>query len=104
MARFGLFGKMTAHPGQRDALLALLMEGTADLPGCDLYVVNTSVDEPDGIWIYEAWQSEADHAASLKDERVREVINRAMPLIAGFGDQVKLQPVFGKGLSTNLAD
>jgi quinol monooxygenase YgiN len=104
MARFGLFGKLTAHPGQRDALLALLMEGVSDLPGCDLYVVNISADEPDSIWIYEAWHSEADHAASLNDERVREVISRAMPLIAGFGDQIKLQPVFGKGLSMNLAD
>jgi quinol monooxygenase YgiN len=36
---YGLIGKMTAVPGQRDALAAILLEGTDAMPGCLSYVV-----------------------------------------------------------------
>ena len=39
-----------------------------------------------------------DCDASLKDERVREVIRRARPLIASMSDSMELVPVGGKGL------
>ena len=101
MSRYGLFGKMTAQPGQRDALIALLLEDIAavgEIPGCEVWIVNISGDDPDGIWIYEAWRSKDDHAASLQDERVRETIAKARPLIADFSQQVTLTPLAGKGL------
>lgn len=102
MARYGLFGSFTAHPGKRDELLDVLREGALlvkDAPGCEVYVVNLSPDDPDKIWIYEAWLSEVDHNASLELPGIREVINRALPLIAGMGDRVVLEPIVGKGLS-----
>lgn len=101
MSRYGLFGSMRAHPGKRDELLAVLRDGAkivADVPGCEVYVVNTSPDD-DKFWIYEAWRSEADHDDSLQDSRIRDVIDRALPLIAEMGDRVVLQPVMGKGLA-----
>lgn len=101
MSRYGLFGSFSAHPGKRDDLLAILMEGidsVAQAPGCEAWIVNISPDDEDKIWIYESWRSEADHGASLGDERIREIISRAMPLIAGMGDRVVLQPLGGKGL------
>lgn len=36
---YGLIGKMTAGPGQRDALAAILLEGTDAMPGCLSYVI-----------------------------------------------------------------
>jgi quinol monooxygenase YgiN len=96
MAGFGMFGKFTAAPGQRDALLGLLRESAAlvhEAPGCEAWIVHTAPDDPDGIWVYERWRSETDHDASLTDERIRDVIGRAMPLIAGISDQVKLEVV-----------
>src|SRR5690606_40208168 len=36
---FGLIGKMTAVAGQRDALAAILMEGTGSMPGCLSYII-----------------------------------------------------------------
>lgn len=96
MAHYGLFGKFTAGTGQRDALVALLLEAAAmvrQAPGCEAWIVHTSPADPDGIWIYEAWRSEAHHDASLADERIRAVIGRARPLIAGMGDQVELDVI-----------
>ena len=101
MSRFGLCGSMTAHPGRRDALLALLLEAAdlvASAPGCEVWIVNTMPDAPDAIWITEVWRSEADHVASLTDEAVREIIGRARPLIAAMGERFILEPVGGKGL------
>ena len=31
---YGLIGKMRAQPGQRDALVAILLAGTSSMPGC----------------------------------------------------------------------
>jgi quinol monooxygenase YgiN len=95
MSRYALFGKFTAAPGQRDELRDLLLDAAglvADAPGYETWIVHTSPDDPDGVWVYESWCSEADHDASLTDERVRAIISRAMPLIAGISDQVKLVP------------
>jgi quinol monooxygenase YgiN len=102
MSRFGLCGIMEAQPGQRDALRDLLLEAAdlvADLPGCDVWIVNTRPDDPNAIWVTEVWRSEADHAASLAGEDVKAVIARARPLIAGFGERFTLEPVGGKGLA-----
>ena len=101
MGRFGLCGTMTAHAGQRDVLLDLLLEAAdlvAGASGCEVWIVNTMRDDPDSIWITEVWRSEADHAASLTDEDVREIIGRARPLIARMGERFILEPVGGKGL------
>ena len=43
MSRFGLCGKIIAHSGQRDTLIAVLLEAAALLrndPDCELYLVN----------------------------------------------------------------
>ena len=101
MSRFGLAGKITAEAGEADALEGLLLEAAAVLgenPDCELYVVARSADEPDALWVTEVWRSEEAHAASLSDERVRAVIGRARPLIAGISDQLRTRPVGGKGL------
>jgi len=101
MSRFGLFEKMTAVAGQRDALVRNLLEAAelvADLPGCEVWIVNTAPDDPDSVWVTEVWRSKHDHASSLTDERVRALIARTMPLIADSGERVVLEPVGGKGL------
>jgi quinol monooxygenase YgiN len=101
MNRFGLHGKLTAQPGQRDALLAILLEA-ADVvggaPGCEIYFVSTSQTEPDAIWVTEVWGSEADHAASLSFPGVKELIVKAKPLIASMSDAARTIPIGGKGL------
>jgi quinol monooxygenase YgiN len=102
MSRFGLVGSFTAQPGQRDALVALLLEAASVLetfPDCDLWFVSTAPDDPDAVWVTEVWRDQAAHAASLADPRVQEIIARGRPLIAGFGARITLQPVGGKGLS-----
>jgi quinol monooxygenase YgiN len=96
----GLIGKMIVVSGQRDALIAILMEGIHHMPGCLSYVVAKDVTDPDAIWITEVWQDEDSHRASLSLPGVKDSISRARPLIAGFENGVKTEPVGGHGLTT----
>jgi quinol monooxygenase YgiN len=95
---FGLIGKMRAQPGQRDTLIAILLDGTEGMPGCLNYVVATDPADDDAIWITEVWNNEASHKASLALPAVQAAIGKARPLIAGFDSQVKTMPVGGIGL------
>ncbi|MEZ4541540.1 MAG: putative quinol monooxygenase [Chloroflexota bacterium] len=95
---YGLIGKMLAVPGERDTLIAILLEGTGDMSGCLSYVVAIDPADDNAIWITEVWDSEASHAASLTLSAVQAAIARARPIIAGFGDQAVTTPVGGVGL------
>jgi len=95
---YGLIGKMLAVPGQRDALMALMLEDVGELPGCRSFVVAADVADENALWITEVWDSEESHKASLAIPAVRESIERAMPIIAGFGEQILTRPVGGIGL------
>lgn len=99
---YGLFGKMVAQAGQRDALVDHLNQALThlrQLNGCLLYVIHTDPADENAIWVYEAWESQADHQASLSNEGIRAVIMQARTLIAEIGnEQFTFVPVAGKGL------
>ena len=95
---FGLHGTIRAKPGQRDALLAILLDasnGAPRMPGCRLYIVSLVPDDADALAVTEVWDDKASHGASLTLESVRETIGRARPLIAGMGLSVTFNPVAG---------
>lgn len=96
---YGLIGRMTAQPGQRDALAAILLEGLADMPGCRSYIVASDPAAADVIWITEVWDSKAAHGASLSLPSVRAAIARGRPLIAGMEQLAETQPLGGQGLT-----
>lgn len=97
---YGLIGKMTATPGNRDALVALLLGGTQAMPGCLSYVVAHDPADADTIWITEVWDTEASHKGSLSHPAVKDAITQARPMIAGFSDRVVTTPIGGVGLVT----
>jgi quinol monooxygenase YgiN len=98
-AMYGLIGRMTATPGQRDALTTILLEGLGRMPGCLSYVVAHDPADADAIWVTEVWTDEAAHRASLQVPEVREAIRNGMPLIATFEDAQVTTPVGGVGLA-----
>lgn len=95
---YGLIGKMTVVVGKRDELLAILLEGTGEMPGCLSYVVAKDPTDANGIWITEVWDSEQSHKASLSLPAVKQAITRGKPLIAGFSNSTVTEPVGGHGL------
>jgi len=95
---YGLIGKINTNSGQRDALIAILLEGTDKMPGCLSYIVAKDPADENAIWITEVWDSKTSHEASLKLPSVQRAIGRGKPLIAGFGSQTVTEPVGGYGL------
>ena len=100
MSMYGLIAKMIATPDQRDALIAILLEGIAEMPGCRSYVVAKDPTDASAIWITEVWDSKASHEASLSLPSVQKAIARGKPLIAKFAESVETNPVGGHGLIT----
>jgi len=95
---FGMIGKMTAAPGKRAEVIALLLQAVIAMPGCLSYVVAQDTSDENGIWITEVWDSKESHDASLSLPEVKKSIAAARPMIAGFGNQVITTPIGGYGL------
>lgn len=95
---YGLIGKMTAVGGQRDALSAILLDGTHAMPGCLSYVIARDPADENALWITEVWDSQASHKASLSLPSVQAAIAKGRPLIAGFSNRVETEPIGGHGI------
>lgn len=94
---YGLIGQMLAQPGQRDALIAILTEGTGSMPGNFAYLIGEDSANADAIWIVELWENREAHAASLQLPVVQQAIRKGRPLIAGFGTRAEFKPVAKAG-------
>ena len=97
---FGVHNHFKAQPGRGDALAAILIAAAERLranDACRLYLVSRSPDDPDVIWVTEAWTSKAAHDDSLQGEDVKAAIQRARPLMADVGG-TELRLVGGKGI------
>ena len=101
---YGLIGKMRSTAGQRDAVIAIMLENTGSMPGCLSYVIATDPSDADGIWVTEVWDSKDSHAASLKLPQVQRAIAKARPFIAGFAERFETVPVGGHGLTSPTGD
>ena len=102
MSKYACYVKFTARPGQRDALVALLLEAAAQVdaaPGCHIYLINTVHEDPNVVWVTELWDSQADAEAQLRQEGARERIQQVIALLACSPDRTILEPVGGKGLA-----
>ena len=95
---YGLIGKVSAVSGQRDALAAVLLEGTRAMPGCLSYVIAADATDSDALWITEVWDGQASHGSSLSLPSVQAAIAKGRPMIAGFSNRVETAPIGGHGL------
>ena len=98
---YGLIGKINAVPGQREALISILIEGAKDMPGCQSYIVAQDQTDQDAIWVTEVWEDKASHQASLSLASVQEAISLGKPLIASFEERFETIPLGGHGLDDN---
>ena len=82
---FANVGSLETKPGQRDAVLSILVRPMAGLKeaGCLLYEVGVNDAVPDTVFVCELWESQEAHRASLELESVQSAIEEAMPLLTG---------------------
>jgi quinol monooxygenase YgiN len=83
---FSVYGRMTARPGRRDELIALLHEGFragGDGSGLLTYSINTVPDDPDTMWMTQLWVDKDAHDTTTRSAAVAAVSSRLPPLLAG---------------------
>ena len=104
--RYGRFGKLGTRPGQRDAIVTILLRDVEALrgAGCELYVVNTAPTDPDAVWVMEVWTSREAHRASLQLPSVKQAIAEAMPMLSGEFESSELDTLGGLGLAGPSSD
>ena len=88
--RFALCGTFLATSGNGDALLEVLLDAADALssdPECVQYTVGRAGD--DEVAVFELWENEAAHEASLQREEIQAIIARGRPLIAGMGSSIR---------------
>ncbi len=95
---YGIIGKMIAQDDKRDALIAILLDGTRDMPGCLNYIISKDLLDENALWVTEVWESQESHQASLSLESVQQAIATGKPMIAEFGERFETLPVGGHGL------
>lgn len=99
--KYGLYGKLQAQVGKGRELGEILLNAARlmeNAKGCILYVINSAVENPDGIYVIEVWDSKEDHDNSLMLPGVRELIAQAMPILDGKPEGLTLEVLGGKGL------
>lgn len=98
MNKYGLHGYLTATEGKGDELAAILLEASelvSTAKGCQQYIVSKDPENDDVIWISEVWDSKEDHDNSLNVEGVKELIGKAMPILAGQPQNGQVLEVLG---------
>lgn len=95
---YGLIGKLIATPGNREELMAILLEGTTDMPGCLSYIIAKDTENDDALWVTEVWENKALHGDSLSLPSVQAAIAKGKPMIASFGERFETAPIGGHGL------
>ena len=96
-----MLNRVTTKAGQRDAVVKILLSAArlqCAMPGCDLYIVHTSPEDANLIWVTEVWRTKEAHEASLKSADVRALIEEGRPMIASIEPTITA-PVGGKGLT-----
>jgi quinol monooxygenase YgiN/quercetin dioxygenase-like cupin family protein len=104
MAGVGRYMKFTAQPGRGDELAQLLLRAARslqDTPGCELYVINRSPNDPDVLWVTELWLSQDALEASLEQLRdhdgARAQVAELKALLAGAPERIDVAPLGGVG-------
>jgi quinol monooxygenase YgiN len=95
---FGLIVKFVAREGQRDEFIRIMSEGFQDMEGCHSYVLAADPADDTAVWATEIWDNEESHHKAMAEQRIKDVIVRAKPLMAGRDLRVVTEPRGGQGL------
>lgn len=95
---------ITAKPGEGERAAALLLrvaDGLRSAPGCELYVIGTSPEDPDTITAYEVWSSQEQLDAALAAAAENEDGPKpedVLALLEGRPRRTDVRPLGGVGL------
>lgn len=98
---YGVHGYFTAKPGRKAELLVYLLEASRGMENVEdnyCYIVATTEEMKDSIFVYEVWSSDNAHKESLTNAVFQKLIQKARPIIQDMVSYPDLDVVGGKGL------
>jgi quinol monooxygenase YgiN len=96
---YGFHATINAHPGQGDALVALLLGAPSlGLDDCLVFLVSRSASNPDLVTVTEGWCSQAAHSQFFGSTAAQTFIAALAPLVEGESIYVDAIPVGGKAV------
>ncbi|WP_143517063.1 putative quinol monooxygenase [Pseudonocardia sp. MH-G8] len=101
--RVGRYVRMAAHPGEGAALADALLNVAGNMrqaPGCEMYVVNLSADEPDIVWVTELWSDALSSDRALGGELGQVGLEDVVTHLAAPPELIAVRPLGGVGLPT----
>jgi heme-degrading monooxygenase HmoA len=80
--RFSVHGRITAQPGQREALIERFRDVLEiGIPGLEWCSVSAALDDPDAILMTQIWTDKAAHDAGTRSGAVMTATEHAMSLV-----------------------
>jgi quinol monooxygenase YgiN len=101
MGKIAVLAKLTAAPGKRDELVAVLSAQVgmvADEVGTEIYALHTATDDETSVWFFERYADEAALDFHGKTEAMKALGPKLAGLLGGRPEIIKLNPVVAKGI------
>lgn len=81
--KFSVYGRMTAQPGQRDALIERFKDVLeAGISGLESFSISMVLDDPDTIWVNQIWTDKSAHDAGTRSGPIMSATEHVMSLVA----------------------
>ncbi len=88
---------MTALPGKRDEVIALLLDAPSlPDPACVVFLVGRATDDEDTVYVTEGWTGREEHSCAVASPEAQALIAKLQPLLAGEARYADQLPVGGK--------
>jgi quinol monooxygenase YgiN len=101
MTRVAEIAKITAAPGKRPEMLAVLgrmVEQANTEAGTEIYIFHEAADDDVTVWTYELYIDQASRDAHGSSDAMKEIGPALGSLLGGAPELFKLVPAVGKGM------
>ena len=101
MARFTQQTRLLAKKGRTSALLEKFIEAAQiqqTNSACEVMLAGTSVSEPDAVYVFEVWSSEAEWNKARKSDAITAWSKEMPGLVAKRPTSIRLDSIGGKGI------
>jgi quinol monooxygenase YgiN len=101
VARFTQQTRLLAKKGRAPALLEKFIEAAQiqqTNSGCEVMLAGISASEPDAVYVFEVWSSEAEWKQARASDAITTGSKEMPTLVAEWPQSIRLDSIGGKGL------
>jgi quinol monooxygenase YgiN len=101
MSKIAVIAKLTAQPGKRDELVAVLsaqVDLVATEAGTLIYALHTDLKDEQAVWFYELYTDGDALSFHGGTDAMKALGPKIAPLLAGRPEIIRMNPVVAKGL------